>query len=94
MGLSEWEIREAIGGGIGGLRQEIRIARRCHSSPLGKQFRNCPNVIGDPCFHRGSHAKAGMNATEIVVSEVQGDSGFQIQQFLSMRAYKSHEFSE
>ena len=40
-------------------------------------------MIGNARFHRRRDAKAGMHAAEIVVGEVQRDSGFQVRQFLA-----------
>jgi len=36
------------------------------------QFIKAPYMIGDPRFHRWSHAQAGMHATEVIVREMQG----------------------
>ena len=30
-----------------------------------EQFLNCPNVIGEPCFHSGVHADCAVGANEI-----------------------------
>ena len=49
----------------------------------GKQFLNAPNVISKPRFHRGGDSEARMNAAEIVIREVQGDSGFQVRQLFA-----------
>ena len=36
---------------------------------LPEHFRDIPNVITDPRFHRGRHVDRPMNPTEIVVGE-------------------------
>src|SRR5437667_5166956 len=46
-----------------------------------QQFGQTPNVIGNPCFHRRSHAQAAVNTAEIVMGKIQRHSGFQIFQF-------------
>ena len=42
---------------------------------LCQQLSETPNVVTDTCLHSGSDAQAGMYAAEIVVGEVQRDSG-------------------
>jgi len=61
-----------MGSGHGGKLSHARPALR------GKQFFQFPNMIGEASFHRGSNAKAGMYAAEVVVSKVQRDGGFQV----------------
>jgi hypothetical protein len=57
-------------------------------------FGNRPDVIGDSGFHRGGNAKTGMHSAEIVVREVQRDSGFQIQQFLAESTRQAREAAD
>lgn len=48
-----------------------------------KQLFNRPNVIGQTCLHRGSHAQSLMHAAEIIPSHVNRNGGFQIVQALA-----------
>ncbi len=50
---------------------------------LANQFGNRPHVIRNSSFHRGRHSQTRMHPAKGVVREVQGDSGFQMRQFLA-----------
>lgn len=54
-----------------------------YSHSAMQKFGYCPHVIGNPGLHHGLDSEAGMNAAEIVIREMQGARGFQIQQFLA-----------
>jgi hypothetical protein len=40
-----------------------------------EQFREIPDVVGDPRFHRRGNAERAMNAAEDVVGEIQAERG-------------------
>lgn len=51
-------------------------------------------MIGDPGFHRGSHAQGLVNATEVVPCEVERDRCFQVVEFLGERIRESRETAQ
>ena len=51
-------------------------------------------MISNTRFHRWRHAKAGMYAAEVVVSEVQRDGGFQVRQLFAESVRQARESAD
>ena len=62
--------------GLGGYCSGLAIQK-------SNDFFDRPNMVGDTRFHRGSDAQTRMNTAEIVIGEVQCDSGFQVRELLA-----------
>ncbi len=58
---------------------------------MRQKFSNSPNVLCKARFHGGRNAQAAVDAAEVVLSEMDCDSGFQILQFLRERFGKARE---
>lgn len=56
-----------------------------------QQFGQAPNVVGQSGFHRRGYAQAAMNAAEIVMREVKGNSSLQVFQFARERQRQARE---
>jgi hypothetical protein len=72
-------------------KARLRIGPFSFSPDYIQHFFNCPNMVCDSRFHRGSDAQTGMHAAEVVVHEVNRNRVKVIFDFLAESVRESRE---